>query len=181
MLCLLDMYLKFIDLTKESNVIDSSVEATVSDDDYLMHIPIVKTTRHRVYAALCCYRFCESWAPIPYTVLKLKELNPQLHFWQLLHYAHKHCLKQQNQHSFLPIYKQKTSIAITLAAAAFVFNKKINSSIVNSRTCNAIDYYANLFSDKKVNILKCNKIFNIVCNEELGEQEKIKTITSWLS
>jgi hypothetical protein len=50
-------------------------------------IPGKYETRHRLYTGLCCYRWADSLAPLPYTVVHLLDHNPQLHFMQVLHYA----------------------------------------------------------------------------------------------
>lgn len=50
-------------------------------------IPGKYEMRHRIYTALCCYRWADSMAPLPYTVVHLMEAKPELHFFQALHYA----------------------------------------------------------------------------------------------
>ncbi len=44
-------------------------------------------TRHRIYAGLCCYRWADALAPLPYTVVRLMEADVPINFYQALHYA----------------------------------------------------------------------------------------------
>ncbi|MGM3367097.1 hypothetical protein ACS212_23570, partial [Escherichia coli] len=61
-----ESYLRFIDLFKSHLLIHPSVTAKVDDDGTIrMHIPI-EMSRHRVYSAMCAYRWAESMSPFVY-------------------------------------------------------------------------------------------------------------------
>ncbi len=82
-----ESYLEFIELFKDNWLIDLSVEAKVDDDGVMkMHIP-AGLSRHRVYSAMCAYRWAESLSPFVYLTLKLYKENKDLSFWQILHYV----------------------------------------------------------------------------------------------
>lgn len=82
-----DSYLRFIELFKDNWLIQRNVVAEVDGDGVLkMHIPI-GTSRHRVYSAMCAYRWAESLPSFVFLILKLSDERKNLSFWQILHYA----------------------------------------------------------------------------------------------
>lgn len=82
-----ESYLRFVELFKDNGLIDPTVKAEIDDTGALkMHIPI-GMSRHRVYSAMCAFRWAESLAPFVYTILKLSNDRKELSFWQILHYA----------------------------------------------------------------------------------------------
>jgi hypothetical protein len=82
-----DVYLQWISLLKQNNVIPHEVEASVENNKLYMYVPNKNYSKHRVYATLCAYRWAESLARLPYAVVKLCEQHPNLPFWQIWHYA----------------------------------------------------------------------------------------------
>lgn len=80
-------YLRFIDLFKENWLVHETVRAEVDAEGTLkMHIPR-GMSRHRVYSAMCAYRWAESMPAFVYLTMKLYDNRKDLSFWQILHYV----------------------------------------------------------------------------------------------
>lgn len=43
--------------------------------------------KHRIYTGLCCYRWADSLAPLPYEACRLIELRPDINFYRILHWV----------------------------------------------------------------------------------------------
>lgn len=80
------IFLRFIDILKENRMIPENVHAYVDDGVPKMLIP-KGSSRHRFYAALCAYRWADSFAHLAWLTVKLTDDMPHLSFWQILHYA----------------------------------------------------------------------------------------------
>jgi hypothetical protein len=82
-----ESYLRFVELFKENSLIHPSVVAEIDADGVQkMHIPI-GLSRHRVYSAMCVYRWAESMSPFVFLMMKLTDERKDLSFWQILHYV----------------------------------------------------------------------------------------------
>lgn len=81
-----ELFVKWMHVLKEHRLAPVDCEASFDKDGNHLYIPR-GYSKHQVYSALCGYRWAESIAPMPYTVLKLIETRPQISFWQILHYA----------------------------------------------------------------------------------------------
>jgi len=95
-----DIYLRWMQLCKDYGLCPTSSEAFIEKDK--QHFRCRGKNRHRVYAALCCYRWADNVAPIPYTVVRLLDMNPRLTFYQVLHYALAKYITNSN-HNFISI------------------------------------------------------------------------------
>ena len=84
-----DIYMEWVDACRSSGLIPKEVVGSISDKDDRprMEIPNNGYPRHRVYSALCAYRFAESFAHMPYSVVMSMRQWPQIPFWQHLFYA----------------------------------------------------------------------------------------------
>lgn len=84
-----DLYLEWVEACRSSGLIPKEVTGSINDKDGLprMEIPNKGYPRHRVYSALCAYRFAESFSHMPYCVVMSMRQWPHLPFWQHLFYA----------------------------------------------------------------------------------------------
>lgn len=97
-----EIFLKWISLCKENEIIPHEADATSTNGLNSLFVPHKSYNRHLVYATLCCYRWSENKAKIPYETVKITESG--LPFFQALHYAlAKHLTFEHGNHSFLPI------------------------------------------------------------------------------
>ena len=82
-----DVYLKWMNLCKINNLLPISSEFFIEKNKPIARIPGGNESKHRIYTALCCYRFAESIAPLAYEAVGLSDNNPQLDFYQIIHYV----------------------------------------------------------------------------------------------
>lgn len=81
-----ELFVKWIDVLKENRLAPVDCVASFDKSGNKLYVPR-GYSKHQIYSTLCGYRWAESVAPLPYTVLKLLEERPALSFWQILHYA----------------------------------------------------------------------------------------------
>lgn len=82
-----DIFMRWVDLCKEHNLCIREARAWRDGDKNYFYLPGRSKHRHEIYTSLCIHRWSENTALIPYTVVKLLELKPHIHFYQALHYA----------------------------------------------------------------------------------------------
>jgi hypothetical protein len=79
-------YLAWMNLCKDNHLMPSGSEFRSEDGRNYAKIPGAGETKHRIYAALCCYRWTECLSPMCYLLLRLSE-RKKLDFFQLFHYV----------------------------------------------------------------------------------------------
>lgn len=150
-----ESYLRFIDVMKEHLLIHPTVEAKVGEGGkLLMHIPIGMSI-HRVYSAMCAYRWCESMSPFVFLTMKLYDERKELSFWQILHYVmsvqvtgigHNWCNIGTTKDNYGGIYSNNGmgyNLGLSLAFPLFWYKTEEELLKDTGRTCNAIDKVAN--------------------------------------
>lgn len=95
-----EIYLRWMQLCKDYGLAPTTSEAFVEKGKNYFRCK--GHNKHRVYAALCCYRWADNLAPLPYTVVTLLDMNSQLSFYQVLHYALSKYIQNSN-HNFVSI------------------------------------------------------------------------------
>lgn len=97
-------YFKWIRLCQDHGLVPLEAEAHRKGKLNYLTIPKRNYNRHIIYAALCCYRWSENKPRIPLTVVRLLAANPNIDFFQALHFAlGKYLTWMYGNHSFLPI------------------------------------------------------------------------------
>lgn len=82
-----EAYLEWMSLCHENHLLPYSAEWFIEKKKPYARIPGGNVSKHQVYTALCCYRFAESYPPLVYSTVKLLEKNPELDFFQVLHFG----------------------------------------------------------------------------------------------
>lgn len=132
-----EIYMRWMNLCKDHGLVTAdSTPYTEKDLNYLV-LPGAGHTRHELYASLCCYRWAENLACMPYAVVALLDMKP-LNFYQALHYAmakwviyvnHSFCNIDTNGASTMYDYRKSLRDAWYLPhgmAVSFFFTKNEN-------------------------------------------------------
>ena len=82
-----EVFYRWITLCQENGFVPKEATINKVDDNNILIIPNNNYDNNIVYAALCCYRWSENQAPMPYCVVKLLEKTPKMSFFQAFHYA----------------------------------------------------------------------------------------------
>jgi hypothetical protein len=146
-----ESYLRVVDLFKDNLLIHPKVKAKVDGDGLMrMHIPIGMSS-HRVYSAMCAFRWAESMSPFVYLIIKLSEERKNLSFWQILHYVmstqvgsvgHNWCNVCQTQLNYGYIYSNNGmgyNLGLSLSFPLFWHKTEEELLKYPRRTCKCID------------------------------------------
>lgn len=76
--------------------------------------------KHRVYAALCCYRWSDSLAPLVYHACRLIEQRPDLNFYRIMHYVQGKYVTLAG-HNFTEVYAESMGLYGTNARLNYMW------------------------------------------------------------
>jgi len=81
-------YLEWMNLAKKHGIVPASAKCYRDGDHNIMEIVHPeKYDRHITYAALCCYRWSDSKAPMIYDIITCCKDHPNINFWQVFQYC----------------------------------------------------------------------------------------------
>jgi hypothetical protein len=133
--------------------VSDKTEAYVEDGVPKMRIPR-GTSHHRVYSAMCAYRWAESMSPFAWEVVRFVEDFPNVTIWQALHYAmavhvsgigHNWCNVGITDMKYGYVYMnsgQSYNMAISLAFPLFWHKTEDELKAITGRTCDAVQKVA---------------------------------------
>lgn len=152
------VYFDWIELCKKNKLVPENVEANYCKKNGAT-LEIKNTgqyNRHQLYSCLVIFRFYDSWRNIPWEILYISELMPDLDFFQILQYAQSKHLTNTN-HSFLyvgkSIYFQNVDPApISKGVAAKLFFQNIEDFSSSNECSNT------MINDIEMQLLKHSDI-----------------------
>ena len=99
-----DCFIAWMELCKKHRLVPRKAHFYSERKKNYLEIPSGAYDKHLVYAALCCYRFSESFAPMVWQIVAHSQKLKDVTFWQLLHYGFAKHYSYGIGHSFSMIY-----------------------------------------------------------------------------
>ena len=150
-------YIRVVELFKQHGVIPETVKAWIdSKSRPMMRVP-KGCSRHRAYASMCVYRFCESYAPLPWVILKISDDMPKVSFAQAVHYGmslyvgstgHNFCNIAVTSNVYMNT-GQAYNLALSLAFPLFWSKSEKQLSAIGGQTCSAMQNLSNSIGPTK--------------------------------
>lgn len=97
-------FLEWITLCKKNKLIPECAIGHVDADKNYLTLPVGCGDHSLIYAALCCYRWSDSFARMVWQIIEHTRAYPHLSFFQLLHYGLAQHYTYGAGHSFSPVY-----------------------------------------------------------------------------
>jgi len=127
-------YLEWMKLCKKHGLVPKAAKCYRDGECNIMEIVRPgQYDRHITYAALCCYRWSESKAPMIYQVTAYSREHPTAVFWQAFHYflsragiTNGHSFANMGYSSYVGITQiQRTDLAKSLCLCKFFEKQRI--------------------------------------------------------
>ncbi len=99
-----ERYFKWMQLCKDNQLVPTDARPYADDGKNYLEIPGGIYDRHLVYAALCCYRWSDSYANMVWQIVEHMEKLDGITFWQAFHHGLATRYKYGTGHSFSAIY-----------------------------------------------------------------------------